>query len=98
MYIETFIRVLSFPQELLRDNAERMIDLADGTVNNTDGTIRAGSHHWVMGRNDEGFASLLAELRDQVENIFTVFRIEVARWLVGNHKGGISCQGTSNRH
>ena len=39
-----------------------------------------------MGRYDKGFSSLFTQLSDELEHVFTIARIEVAGWLVGNHK------------
>jgi hypothetical protein len=54
-------------------------------------------HDRIMGRDNKGLTCLLTEFSDELEHVFPVACIEVARWLVGNHQGRISGQRTRNR-
>ena len=49
-----------------------------------------------MGGYDKGFTSLCTEFSDELEHVFAIASIEVTSGLVGNYKGGISCQRASN--
>lgn len=49
-----------------------------------------------MSGKKKGGSDLVAEGRKQLENLFASAPIQIASRLVGNDKGGISCQGTRN--
>src|SRR5579885_564869 len=49
-----------------------------------------------MGSDDEGLARLRAQIGDELEDILAVFRVQVARRLIGNHKGRVGRQRAGN--
>ena len=51
---------------------------------------------FVMGNNDKGGASFLAQLGHQLIEDAAVLVVEVAAWLVGKHQLGVVHQGTGN--
>ena len=47
---------------------------------------------WIMCCDNKRLAGLLTQRSDQLQHILAIACVQIARWLVSNHKGGIGSQ------
>src|SRR5258706_6959981 len=83
---------------LLCDSAVRIVDLGNYAIYDANSAVRVRGYNRIMGGDDKGFSRLFAQLGDELENVFAVARIQIARRLICNYESGIGCQRTSNRN